>query len=295
MILETFYEVDEKREKRIGKAKIPVRSIFRFYRDIPRIDITTTITNTAKDHRLRICFDMPFNSEHTMTSTHFGIVKRKGSPAEYEEYVEQPSGIQAQKRFIRVNDEKSAASFSLFNKGLPEVELVEKSRVALTLLRATGFLSRMDYPERPIHAGPYLATPGAQELNTEYTFSYGIIYHNKEKPLTYTADNSEVFALPAKCITFEKSISKLDLSKQLISIENPAIRISSLRIRNNVLHILLYNLEESELETKIKTLEEFSKYSEIKIDGEEKKTGRITKGKLELLFNPFEIKLLKIT
>ncbi|MBK5114020.1 MAG: hypothetical protein KGD59_12670 [Candidatus Heimdallarchaeota archaeon] len=293
LVLETYYEVDEKREKRIGKAKIFVRTIFRFYRDIARIDITTTLTNTAKDHRLRICFDMPFNSECTHTSTHFGVVKREGSPPSYEEYLEQPSGIQAQKRFIRVDDEKSLASFSLFNKGLPEVELADKSRVALTLIRATGYLSRMDYPERPIHAGPYLATPGAQELNEEYTFNYGIIYHNKEKPLAYTMDNSEVFALPAKCIAFEKTKPKIDLTKPLISVGNPNTRISSIRIRQSKLHVLFFNLEETEIDVELNISDKFSKYSEIKIDGEVKKSGNISKGKFMLKFDPFEIKLLK--
>jgi alpha-mannosidase len=295
LILETYYEVDEKREKRIGKAKVPIKTIFRFYRDSARIDITTTLTNTAKDHRLRICFDMPFDSDFTLTSTHFGVVKRKGSPADYKEFIEQPSGIQAQKRFIRINDENSQSSFALFNKGLPEIELANKSRVALTLVRSTGYLSRMDYPERPIHAGPFLATPGAQEMNVEYTFNYGIIYHNKEKPLTFTSDHSEVFALPAKSITFENSKPKLDLSKQLISVENSAIRISSMRIRESALHILLYNIEESDVKTTISFQKERSKCAEIKINGDEKKTEKITKGKIKLEFKPFEIKLLKIT
>ncbi len=292
LIIDTYFEVDEKREKRTGSAKIPVKTIFRFYRDIPRIDITTTLTNTAKDHRLRICFDSPFESDHTLTSTHFGVVKRQGNPPKYEEFFEQPSGIQAQKRFTRVDDEKSQASFTLFNKGLPEVELANKTRLALTLIRATGYLSRMDYPERPLHAGPFLATPGAQEMNVEYTFNYGIVYHNKANPLTFTADHSEVFALPSKCITFEKSEPKIDLTKTIFSVENPMIRVSSFRIRQNKLHILLFNLDESETEIEFKISKIFSKYSEIKIDGEVKKSESISKGKFKLKFDPFEIKLI---
>lgn len=292
LILATFFEVDEKREKRIGKARIPVKTIFRFYRDIPRIDIVTTLTNTAKDHRLRICFDLPFNSDQTLTSTHFGVVKRQGDPSKDKEFLEQPSGIQAQKRFIRIDDEKSSASMTLFNKGLPEVELADKSRLALTLIRATGFLSRMDYPERPIHAGPYLATPGAQEMNEEYTFNYGIVYHNKKEPLTFTANHSELFALPSKGITFEKSEPKIDLTKAIITVENPMIRVSSFRIRQNKLHILLFNLDESKTMTEFNISKMFSKYSEIKIDGEVKKTENISKGKFKLKFDPFEIKLI---
>nr|NHJ85978.1 hypothetical protein [Asgard group archaeon] len=38
-LLETFAEIDLTREKRIGKTLIPISTIFKFYRDIPRIDI----------------------------------------------------------------------------------------------------------------------------------------------------------------------------------------------------------------------------------------------------------------
>ena len=150
----------------------------------------------------------------------------------------------------------------------------------------------MDYPERPLHAGPYLATPGAQEMNVEYTFNYGVVYHNKVNPLTFTADHSEVFALPSKSITFEKSESKMDLTKPIISVGNPMIRISSFRIRQNKLQVLLFNLDESETETEFNISKMFSKYSEIKIDGEVKNSESISKGKFKLKFDPFEIKLI---
>jgi hypothetical protein len=61
MVLEVFETLDDSREKRVGKVEIPVESTFRFYRDTPRIEIITKLTNTAKDHRLRICFDLPFS------------------------------------------------------------------------------------------------------------------------------------------------------------------------------------------------------------------------------------------
>ncbi|NHK32615.1 MAG: hypothetical protein FK730_14775 [Asgard group archaeon] len=295
MSLKTFKEVNEKRDKRVGKAVIPIKTIFRFYRDLPRIDITTTITNTAKDHRLRICFDLPFSSDHTLTSTHFGVIKRQGSPASWEKHVEKPSGIQAQKRFICIDDEKSEASISLFNKGLPEVELVEKSRLALTLIRSTGFLSRMDYPERPIHAGPFIATPGAQELNEEYTFNYGLICHEKNKPITFTADHSEVFTLPTRSITFENSEPESILTNSIIQVKNPLIRISSMRVRNDKLHILMFNLDELEIETDIIVLDRFTKCEEININGNSKINFNIKKGKFSLIFNPFEIKLIRFS
>ena len=84
----------------------------------------------------------------------------------------------------------------------------------------------------------------------------------------------------------------MDLTKPIISTGNPMIRISSFRIRQNKLQVLLFNLDESETESEFNISKIFSKYSEIKIDGEVKNSESISKGKFKLKFNPFEIKLI---
>ncbi|MHA1908930.1 MAG: glycoside hydrolase family 38 N-terminal domain-containing protein, partial [Candidatus Thorarchaeota archaeon] len=187
MEVEVFESIDASREKRTGKVRVPIESTFRFYRDSPRVEVTTRLTNRSKDHRLRICFDLPFKSGKTKTATHFGVVERDGvleiipDAEEMEKtnstYPERPSGIQAQKRFIRVDDDEGVGSITVFNTGLPEVELVEGECIAMTLVRSIGWLSRADIPERPVHAGPGEETPGAQELDVEYEFQYGFAVH----------------------------------------------------------------------------------------------------------------------
>jgi len=295
LTFETFKEVDEKREKRIGKVEIVIETTFRFYRDIPRIDITTKLVNTAKDHRFRICFPIPFDSTNTITSTHFGFTERLGEAIENKDAVEQPSGIQPQKRFIRVeSEEKDQTAFTLINKGLPEVELVDKSILALTLIRSTGFLSRSDYPERPIHAGPYLETPGAQELGVEYQFRYSFLCHSKEKPITFSADHSEAFCLETQNVVFKDSMPVKEITKPLIEIENQNLRLSSMRIRDEQLQVLIFNLSSESIQSEIKFHKQFRKVTDVKIDGTIKQNFDISKNKCKLEFNPFEIKLLRI-
>ncbi|MHA1401237.1 MAG: hypothetical protein ACTSQE_12880, partial [Candidatus Heimdallarchaeaceae archaeon] len=58
-VFKTFKELNDKRSQRVGKAQIEITTRFKFYRDLPRIDIETQLTNTVKDHRLRICFNLP--------------------------------------------------------------------------------------------------------------------------------------------------------------------------------------------------------------------------------------------
>ncbi|MHA1503400.1 MAG: glycoside hydrolase family 38 C-terminal domain-containing protein, partial [Candidatus Heimdallarchaeota archaeon] len=294
MKLELYKEINEKRDKRIEKVEMPVKTVFRFYRDSPRIDIQTELTNKSKDHRLRICFIMPFSTENTYTSTHFGVIKRQGDPIELDEYLEMPSGIQAQKRFIRVDDDENDVAFTLTNKGLPEVELVNGSRLALTLIRSTGYLSRSDYPERPIHAGPFLETPGAQEMNKEYKFNYSIITHMADEALTFSADHAEIAALQPKCILFEKSKPQKEILKPLLINKNSKIRISSLRVRNENIWVTMFNLTDEEEETIIELSKDFSECSHIQLDGVERKNLKIKNKKCKVTFDPFEIKILKI-
>ena len=71
--------------------------------------------------------------------------------------------------FTEAGGEKAGAI--VFGDGLVEYEAVGDdgiaSRLALTLLRSVGYLSREDLVTRPSgHAGPGLATPGAQCLGT---------------------------------------------------------------------------------------------------------------------------------
>ncbi|MFX0086092.1 MAG: glycoside hydrolase family 38 C-terminal domain-containing protein, partial [Candidatus Hodarchaeota archaeon] len=289
MDVQLFLEVDSKREKRIGKVKLPVKTFFRFYRDLPRIDIRTELTNNAKDHRLRICFDLPFSSKFTLTSTHFGYIRRYGDPVGDDSYIEKPSGIQPQKRYIRVEDDKGQAAVTLMNKGLPEVELVSGSRLAITLLRSVGWLSRSGIPERPEHAGPYYATPGAQELGVKYTFNYSFIAHSKEEPMHKTVDYSETFSLIPKSIVLKDIEPRKEIIEPLITLSDPNIRISSIRMRNKKLWVTLYNLLGQDITINTQLQDKIKKMARIKIDGTEIENMEIIGNEAKLNFAPYEI------
>ena len=292
MNMQLFEQVNEERDKRIGKVCMPVTTRFRFYRDLPRIDVKTEFINKAKDHRLRICFDLPFSSEETITSTHFGFTKRSSEPIGDDSYEEQPSGIQAQKRFIRIDNPLDEGAITLINKGLPEVELYDKKRLALTLIRSVGFLSRADYPERPMHAGPYLPTPGAQEINTKYSFEYSIMIHDKTLPIHSSFDQAELFSLNARSILTSRK--KSDIKPSLIKIDNHWIKISSLRMRNEKIWVTMFNLNDKEEKTRIKTMEGITSLIHRKIDGTEVKKYNVENEITEIDFEPFEIKILEI-
>ncbi|MFX0123276.1 MAG: glycoside hydrolase family 38 C-terminal domain-containing protein [Candidatus Hodarchaeota archaeon] len=294
MKLSVFQEVDSKREKRIGKTKIPVNTTFRFYRDLSRIDVKTSLINTAKDHRLRICFDLPFKSQRTFTATHFGYIKRFGDPIGNKTYIEEPSGIQPQKRFIRVENENGQGAITLMNQGLPEVELVKGTRLAITLIRSIGWLSRSGIPERPEHAGPYYETPGAQELNETYSFNYSFITHSKEEPFFRSADHSEAFSLVPITSCLNHAHPREEYLNPIIRILDPKIRLSSLRVRHSKIYVTIFNMSDETGVKQIQFPKTLTELAEIKIDGSEKSRIKLSKGKVELFFDPYEIKMCSL-
>ncbi|MGY5857977.1 MAG: glycoside hydrolase family 38 C-terminal domain-containing protein [Candidatus Thorarchaeota archaeon] len=304
LTLEVFESIDPSREKRIGKTEIPIHSVFRFYRDDPRIEVTTKLTNTAKDHRLRICFDLPFNSDTTLTSTHFGYINRSGTAEEIpdaselertrSEYPEKPSGIQPQKGFIRIDDEKGTDAVTVLNKGLPEVELVNGHRVALTLLRCVGWLSRSDYPERPIHAGPAEETPGAQEMNQEYEYHYGFVVHARNDPMTVSAEQADVFHSDPIVFGLDSVQPPSNLFNPILQLNKPEIRISSMRMRGNSILATLYNIENTNVEVQVNFSDKIKTATEVRIDGTITNTLLISDSTVVLSFSPREIRMCRL-
>jgi len=77
---------------------------------------------------------------------------------------ELPVGASPQRRFASLGD--GVHAITLANRGCAEVEAVPeadgRTSLAVSVLRAVGWLSRGDLVLRPGHAGPPFETPGAQ-------------------------------------------------------------------------------------------------------------------------------------
>ena len=161
------------------KVRMAVTTTVTLTKAVPRVDIRTTLENTARDHRLRVHFPAPFGASAGSHDGHFEVVERQlGLPAFDKTWIEQPRPEVPQRAFTDVSDGKSG--LMLANRGLPEVEVLKNSQenaeIALTLLRCVGWLSRDDFPARKGHAGPFLETPGAQ-MQGKWNFEYSILPH----------------------------------------------------------------------------------------------------------------------
>jgi alpha-mannosidase len=119
--------------------------------------------NAARDHRLRIVLDGGAGPGRVIADAAFGPVERMPPEVPPELAMrERPLPTAPLHRYVSVFGERLGAT--VFSDGLAEHEALVDGRIAITLFRAVGALSRPDLPERPGHAGWPADTPEAQCL-----------------------------------------------------------------------------------------------------------------------------------
>ena len=133
------------------------------------VRVHTTFDNPVGDHRLRALFPVPDGPvSSSRAECAFAVVERgleaEGGPTE-RALPTFPS-----RRFVQ------AGSLTVVHEGLLEYEVVDDGRaLALTLLRATGMLSRVEMAYRPLPAGPPIPLDGPQMLGrTEARYAVSI-------------------------------------------------------------------------------------------------------------------------
>jgi mannosylglycerate hydrolase len=120
--------------------------------------------NLAGDHRLRVTFPLPATSDRTVADMQFGPVTRDVGRDDGQRYaMEWPVTTAPMHRYVSVAG-GGGTGVTVFSRGLFEYEPTDDGRLAVTIHRSVGQLSRDGLPARPGHAGWPVATPDAQEL-----------------------------------------------------------------------------------------------------------------------------------
>lgn len=152
---------------------VDVRTTVELRTGEPFVRVRVELDNRARDHRLRAHFPLPARVDGSDAECAFAVVHRgldaEGGPQE--------AGLPTfvSQRFVDCSD--GAQGLALLHDGLLEYEVVDDGReVALTLLRATGYLSRSDPSLRPNPAGPLLPVEGAQ-LQGVHAVEYAVLPH----------------------------------------------------------------------------------------------------------------------
>ena len=126
-------------ESRRVEETVPLRIVSRLTlkRGQRRLDIRTTVHNTAEDHRLRVMFPTGIATDHADSAGHFTVDRRPNIPPRDAEGAFWPEmQTLPQQMFVDVSD--GATGFAIVNNCLTEYQLLtdEPRTLALTLFRA---------------------------------------------------------------------------------------------------------------------------------------------------------------
>ena len=149
------------------------------------IEFHLEVENNANDHRMRFILNTNINSNTSICDTAFGVIERENTPCHINDWrelgwKEEPSPIYPMLHFAVLRDENKATC--IMAKGIKEYEILDNSKIALTLFRSVGYLGKPDLIRRPgIASGNefrYIETPDSQ-LQGKLKFKFAINLSNK--------------------------------------------------------------------------------------------------------------------
>ena len=141
--------------RRVGRVRVPVTTLLELRAGERLVRVTTSFDNPARDHRLRALFPLAEPASGSEAECAFGVAARPLVAEGGEGEVGIPTF--PSRRWVR------AGGVTLTHEGLCEYEVVDDGwQLALTLLRATGLISRPAPALRPGSAGPPLPTRDTQ-------------------------------------------------------------------------------------------------------------------------------------
>ena len=148
----------DRRRRSAERSPLVIETTVRLVPGTARVDLHLRVVNTARDHRLRLLFPTGGPVRAFEAATTFDVARRATGARDASRWIHPAPATFPQQGFISANGLTVAAP------GLPEAEVTPEGIIAVTLVRAVGWLARPDVATRPQPAGPALPTPGAQCL-----------------------------------------------------------------------------------------------------------------------------------
>jgi mannosylglycerate hydrolase len=229
--------LDESRSARSARqVTLPVDVSIRVWDGIDRIDFALSLDNTAEDHRLRAFVRAPFGAERFAVESAFEVAERPIAPEREAPAnalaAERPIGAVPQRGFATL--EGGGRAVTVAGRGASEVDAVPEpggsTSLALTLLRAVGWLSRADLFMRPMHAGPPFATPGAQ-VPGRHDVEFSLRWHAPGDPAR-TAEAHRFAHPPIAVQEAGPSEAPLADGARLVEVDDPELVVSAVEPRD---------------------------------------------------------------
>lgn len=237
--------LDLKKSERAGSQEVRVKSLIEICCNEDLIRVRTKFKNTCSDHRLRVIFPLLEPADYSEAGCAFSTVRR-GIIAEKGDF-ERGLASYPSRHFVR------AGGITFIHSGLPEYELIglidsggstKATKLAVTLLRATGMLSKMNTTYRPFAAGPAIKAVSAQ-MHADIEANYAISISDKSP-----YDLVDQFLINPIVVNSISTGGSLDNQGSFIQIEGA--EVSCVRaLHTNLLEVRIFNPFSESVEAKV--------------------------------------------
>lgn len=237
------------------------------------IDFNVHVDNKGLSHRLCVIFDSQITSKFNYADQQFGLIKRpnyyekemnlylEGMKNHKEEkagiqelanwandqssWQEPPISIEPAQSYVSLTDDNTG--IAVIPQGVREYEIIDDSKIRLTLFRTYGFMGKENLIYRPGRASGerIIETPDAQLLK-EMDFSFGFMTYNSD----INNSNVDIFAknynTPIQVYTYAEFLNgRLIFSQREIK-GTEASRISLFETENNLVVSAIKKAENGE-------------------------------------------------
>lgn len=162
---------------------VSMESVVSLVRGGKRVEVSTTIENRARDHRLRVLFPTGIDSRTVRVGQPFDVVSRDITPKDPNQYPpvphQYPWTTHAQNGFVDFSD--GVRGLAVVSDGLFEYEVLdhEEKSIALTLLRS---LYKLEFGGHAVNEEERMEM--AQCIGT-YTYRYAVVPHTGGYEMPY--------------------------------------------------------------------------------------------------------------
>lgn len=125
---------------------------------VRRVDVRVRVDNPARDHRLRLLFPTGAPPFDCLAATTFDVAAPSLELPDDRHWLHPAPSTFPHQGWV------SANGLAINAPGLPEAEVMGDGTIAITLLRAVGWISRVGLGSRGQPAGPMMPVEGAQML-----------------------------------------------------------------------------------------------------------------------------------
>lgn len=251
--------------------------------DEPFVRLRLLFRNESRDHRVRWHIPLPTPTDASFAEGQFAVVRRGLVPEAGHGEVPLPTAPAS--AFVH------AAGTTVLLDHVTEYELVDGRELALTLLRATGLISRNGNPYREDPAGPEVPIPGAQMLR-DWWFGFAIVPHAGSWEDADAVALAEAYGHPFVTAPGSAGVGRSLADAAGLQVDGRGVALTALRRRGEWLEARLVAERGTSVTAVVRG--SFSEAREVDLLGRPGAPLRPDDGGLELSLGPWEIRTLQL-